>query len=117
MNNIKDLPFITVGKCKDKEIIGIMGNKDDEFVSIYVLSEIMSYDSQILFLDYGEEWWWETNRLIPINIVLRSKWHQFKKCIKTYSVNDFEIISGPIVSIDNLINTKIKRRKINLLKK
>ena len=117
MNNIKDLPFITVGKYMDEEIIGIMGNRDDEFTSIYILSNNMNYEEQIVFLDYGEEWWWETNRMIPINIILRNKWSPFKKYVRSFPSNDFDIISGPIISIDNLINTKIKRRKINLLKK
>lgn len=116
MNKVTQLPFITVGSFNDEEYVGIMGNMDSDFTSIYLLSEILDYQQQLRFLDAGEEWWWETNRLIPINISLKRKWDEFVPFMRTFSTQNFTIISGPIVSIDNLINTKIKRRKINLLK-
>jgi len=64
------------------------------------------------FLILGEEWWWGSNRQIPINIFLKDRWKLFKP---TLFVNkDFELVAGPSVSLQDIITKRIKRRQISL---
>lgn len=114
---ISSLPFLTIGIHNNNEYIGMIGNIDNQFTSIYVFSDIMDSDLRKEFLDICEEWWWETNRQIPINIVLKSKWSKFKPYLKSFNTKEFQIISGPATSIDNLINKRIKRKQITIKRK
>lgn len=116
-SNIENIPFLTVGRYLDEEYIGIIGNCDDQITSIYVLSIIPDIETRKKFLELGEVWWWETNRQVPINIALRDKWHIFKPFLKNFFTKEFEIISGPSVSLDDVISKKIKRKQIQLVRK
>lgn len=101
----------------EQEIIGIIGNRDDQITSMYVLSDVPTKDMRKLFLKVGEEWWWETNRQVPINIALRDKWQIFKPYLKNFNTKEFKIISGPCISLDDVISKKIKRKQIQLVRK
>ena len=68
------------------------------------------------FLELGDEWWWETNRKLPINIALLNRWN-FGYCVQSFNVKQMEIIAGPEVRLSNSITKRIKRRSINLVKK
>jgi len=65
----------------------------------------------------GEEWWWQSNRSLPINLVIGPKFKKFSYCLRTYNVKDFEIIHGEAVSLQNIITKRIKRRQIQLVQK
>lgn len=116
-SSIKDIPFLTVAVFMEQEIIGIIGNRDDQITSMYVLSDVPTKDMRKLFLKVGEEWWWETNRQVPINIALRDKWQIFKPYLKNFNTKEFKIISGPCISLDDVISKKIKRKQIQLVRK
>lgn len=117
MTNLSGLPFLTIGIYDGTEYVGIIGNMDDQFTSIYILSDNLPSKLREQFLDIGEEWWWETNRQIPINIAMKSKWKEFRPYLRTFITKEFEVISGPTVKIDNLINKKIKRKQIQITRK
>ena len=69
------------------------------------------------FLKLGEEWWVESNRMIPINIVLKSRFEQFQYCLMTFNAKDFEVLYGPSISLANILKKRIKRRQIQLVRK
>ena len=70
-----------------------------------------------MFLDLGEEWWWESNRMIPINIILGQRWTLFKPILTTFTLKDFEVLYGPTVSLQDVIQKRVKRRQIQLIRK
>lgn len=112
--DISEIPFLTSGTYCDKEYIGIIGNKDDQFMSMYVFSDIKDAQLRTLFLEICEEWWWETNRKIPISIIMKDRWTIFKPYLKTFITKEFNLTMGPETSIDNLIKKKIKRKQISI---
>ena len=83
---------------------------------MYVYSLLSDENLKRLFLQYGEEWWWETNRQLPINIALKDRWIIFRPILKTFLSKDFEIVSGPCISLDSIIVKRVKRRQIQILK-
>ena len=109
-------PFLTVLSYAGNEYVGVMQNIDTQIASMYMFERLETVGEKQLFLMLGEEWWWETNRQLPINIALINRWH-FQHCIQSFNVKQMTIIAGPEVRLSNSITKRIKRRSINLMKK
>ena len=110
-------PFITVCTYSNLEYVGIMQNRDDTITTFYDYGSIVDQELKILFLDLGESWWWESNRLIPINLFLKNDWTVFKPYLRTFNNKGLIILHGPTISLNELTKKRIKRRSITLVKK
>lgn len=110
-------PFLTCVKHGTDEFVGILLNKDQHVTSIYVYDSIDTIRLKQRFLSLGDEWWWESNRTIPINIFFNREFDIFKKYIKSFTSKDTEIIFGPETSLNNVQKKRIIRRNISLVKK
>ena len=109
-------PFLTIISYLNQEYIGIMQNGDSQFVSMYILEPTCTQEEKQRFLLCGETWWWESNRTIPINLFLKDKFKPFSRYLKTFAKKDVKIIEGPTINLMDLINKKLKRRTIHLVK-
>jgi hypothetical protein len=114
---IDKYPFLTFLSYGGNEYIGIIQNVDDFITTIYDYGAIRTLDERTQFLDLGDQWWWESNRLIPINVFLKSEWIQFRSCLKTMNSKDVEIQFGPQVSLKEMANKRSKRRSITLVRR
>lgn len=108
-------PFISYIKYTDKEYVGIILNKDASIVSIYDFNTLPNLKIKEKFLELGETWWWESNRMFPINIFLKKEFVAFRPFIRTFIAKDVEIIHGPYVSMNELAQRRTKRRNIQLV--
>ena len=113
---LDEYPFLTVIEYAGKEYLGIVQNIDSHVASVYIYERLSDTKERVKFLQLGEEWWWETNRKLPINIALINRW-KFAHCIMSFNVKQLEIVAGPEVRLSNSITKRIKRRSINLVKK
>ena len=85
MNNIpkkyqellNQFPFLTLVKYGGNEYVGIIQNMDNNLVSMYNYENIKDIEDRQEFLDLGEEWWWGTNRMIPINIIFKIAFEKY----------------------------------------
>tara|TARA_R110000868_G_scaffold9030_2_gene45786 strand:- start:6786 stop:7166 length:381 start_codon:yes stop_codon:yes gene_type:complete len=116
-NLLEDFPFLTLVAYGGNEYVGIIQNVDNQLASMYNFETIKNQIDKKEFLDLGEEWWWGTNRLIPINIIFKSKWEKYRPTLISFSLKDFIVIHGPIVSLNNIIQRRVKRRNIQLVRK
>ena len=110
-------PFITVLIYAGQEYIGVVQNRDDAITTFYDYGAIVETDLRKLFLELGDQWWWESNRMIPINLFLRDDWGIFKPYLRTFNNKGLEILHGPATSMNDLAKKRIKRRSITLVKK
>jgi len=110
-------PFLTFGTYLEKEYLGIIQNSDNHLISLYAYNSIPNEKNRKQFLEYGEIWWWESNRQIPINLFMRKQFEIFRPFLKTFIRKDFNIMFGPTVSLQEIITKRIKRRTIQLVKK
>lgn len=118
LNEIKEkFPFLTGLRCQSHEFIGIVQNSDDKIISFYDYESIKTPEEKKLFLEYGEIWWWESNRILPINIFLQGQMAHFRYCLKTVVNKDVEIIFGSMTSLNNIMKKRIKKRQIELIRK
>jgi hypothetical protein len=113
---LDEYPFLTVIEYAGKEYLGIVQNIDSHVASVYIYERLANTSERVKFLQLGEEWWWETNRKLPINIALINRWN-FAHCVMSFNVKQLEIVAGPEVRLSNSITKRIKRRSINLVKK
>lgn len=111
-----EYPFLTVVEYAGNEYLGIIQNIDNHVASMYVYDRLNETTEKAKFLELGEEWWWETNRKLPINIALLNRWN-FQYCVQSFNVKQMDVIAGPEVRLSNSITKRIKRRSINLVKK
>ena len=114
---LDECPFLTVATYGKNEYIGIIQNQDANLISMYVFEEIKSPELRREFLEYGAEWWWETNRMIPINIILGRRFVPFRHALRTFNVKDFEIQYGPSVCLKDIMKKRVKRKNIQLVRK
>ena len=109
-------PFLTIIRYLSNEYIGIVQNSDPSFVSIYVLDPGLTQAMKKEFLLCGETWWWESNRMVPINLFLRERFKPFKPYLKTFARKETVVVEGPMVNMMDMVNRKLKRRTIQLVK-
>ena len=86
---------------------------------VYVYKENITYveKQQPKFLELAEVWWWESNRLVPINVFLKQDWANFRGCLKTFNSKDVNIEHGPYISLKEIASKRSKRRSITLVRK
>ena len=122
MTNLKDkiqdqFPFITVITYGNLEYVGIVINQDNNITSIYDYNILKAEEHKKYFLEMGDVWWWESNRMLPINIFLRKEMDVFRYAIKNFATKDVVIIMGPVVNLHNIILKRVKRRSVQLVRK
>ena len=113
----ENYPFISVVTYGGNEYVGIIANQDQYITSMYIYTDIKSVEEKKLFLIAGEVWWWESNRLIPINIFLLNEMQYFKYILMTMNSKDVKVTMGPCVNINNLSVKRVKRKNVQLVKK
>lgn len=112
----KTFPFLTCIRNNDIEIVGIVINQNDSVTSIYDIGAIVDQVQREILLELGEQWWWESNRKIPINIFLKNEMGSFRGYIKTLNSKDIEHIFGPIVNLNDIAEKRVKRKSIQLIR-
>lgn len=114
---LEKYPFLAIIKYSDSEFVCIIQNQDSDVTTIYDFGILKTDVDRMMFLQLADQWWWESNRLIPINIFLRNDWKQFSYCVKTLVSKEVEIVSGHCVRLDELSSKRTKRKSIQLVKK
>ena len=114
LNNYPFLSYISYG---GNEYIGIIQNLDDVITSIYDYALIKQVDQKKSYLELGEVWWWESNRMVPINIFLKTDWNNFRFTLKTFNSKDVKLLYGPAISLKENLQKRSKRRSITLIRR
>jgi len=110
-------PFLSVVTYGGSEYIGIINNQDAFITSMYIYTDLRSDEDRAKFISLGEVWWWESNRMIPINIFLNKDMDQFRYILMTMNIKDVKVSLGPTVNLNKLSVKRVKRKSVQLLKK
>ena len=110
-------PFLSVVTYGGVEYVGIINNQDAYITSMYVITQIRSDSEKAKFIELGEVWWWESNRMIPINIFLNKDMEVFKYAMMTMNSKDVKVGLGPTVNLNKLHIKRVKRKSVQLLRK
>jgi hypothetical protein len=110
-------PFISFITYGGNDYIGIIQNFDEVITTIYDFAALRTLEQKTRFLELADQWWWESNRLVPINVFLKADWAQFRACLKTFNSKDVTIEHGPYISLKEIASKRSKRRSITLVRK
>jgi hypothetical protein len=113
----ENFPFLSVVSYGGNEYIGIISNQDQFVTSVYIYTNLKVDDDKKVFLDLGEVWWWESNRMIPINIFLKGEFDRFRYCMMTMNTKDVVVAIGPTVNLNNLALKRVKRKNVQLVRR
>lgn len=113
---LEKYPFMSYGSQQDMQYLGIIQNADSSLVSMYDFASIPTSEMRMEFLRLGEQWWWESNRQIPIHIFFKDRFRVFRPYLKHFA-KDFELLAGPSVSLQETIAKRVRRRHTLLVKK
>jgi hypothetical protein len=120
-NNYQELldqyPFLSYLTYGGNDYLGIIQNHDDVITTIYDYSLLNTTEQKLHFLELAESWWWESNRLIPINVFLKHEWSMFRGILKTFSSKDVKIKYGPYLSLKEIAQKRSKRKAITLVRR
>jgi len=109
-------PFLSLLQVGKDEIVGIVQNADTRVLSIYVY-ELLPSEYKQTFLEYGANWWWESNRKIPINIFIGNDFDRYRPYLRTFSIKEAKIIFGPVTRLSDLSDSKrVRRKTVQLLR-
>ena len=114
---LDSFPFLSFCTHSTNEFIGIVQNMDNVLCSMYIYENIQQEEVKKLFLELGDEWWWGSNRLIPINIILGDRFKPFQSILRTFNAKDFNLVHGHSINLQNIMQKRIKRRQIQLVRK
>lgn len=110
-------PFLTYLQFEETGIIGIVQNETKKMMSIYDLNLISGADYRVQFLKFGEEWWYESNNEIPIDIFIGENFDRFRHGLVSYPKNKIHKVVGPTVNLGQLFNKRVKKRKVELIRR
>ena len=113
----KNFPFISVVAYGGNEYVGVISNQDQFVTTMFVYTDLKSEKDKGLLIDLGEIWWWESNRMIPINIFLKKEIEPLKYSMLTMNSKDVKVVIGPCVNVNNLAVKRVKRKSVQLIKK
>ena len=114
LDNYPFLSYVTYGGL---DYIGVIQNTDNVITTIYDYGMLRTVEQKQRYLELAEQWWWESNRLIPINVFLKQDWQEFKLCIKVLNSKNVEIKYGPMVCLTDISKKKSKRKSITLVRR
>lgn len=110
-------PFITLCVYADEEYVGVVQNRDHAVTTIYDFGAVKTHQEKLEFLELANTWWWESNRITPINIFLKGDWDRFRPTLRTFVNKDLQILHGPICSLLDIVGKKPKRKSITLVRR
>jgi len=113
----ENFPFISVVHYGGSEYVGVIINQDQYVTSMYVYTDLKTDEEKLQLIEAAQIWWWESNRMIPINIFLRNEMEQFRYAIQTMNSKDVKVTIGPTVNLNNLAIKRVKRKSVQLVKK
>ena len=113
----KKFPFMALMQVGAFEYVGIIANQNQQVTSLYDYSKLGSEEEKKEFLEAGETWWNESNRLIPINIFLHQDMKKFKHALVSHNTKEVNIVSGHVVNLGYLRTRRVKRRTLTLVRK
>jgi hypothetical protein len=103
-------PFLSYGMYAEQEILGIIQDSSALIISIYDISKIKDEESRLRFLELGNLWWWESNRLDPIDIFVKKQFEEFYYCLIHLNQKEFNLIKGHVVSLTDVCYNRKKRK-------
>ena len=112
---VEKYPFLNAVKYRDQWIVGIIQNVETQFVWLYDLSLIKEPMLKRAFLDYGYDWYTQSDMEIPIDMFMQGQFDIFKEYLRGYNKRQIgDNIKGHQVNLEMTFEKRIKKKKIEI---
>lgn len=110
----QEFPFLCTFWFQEEPIIGIVQNSNAQFIHIYCYNLLVKDQNKKEFIQGGNQWWWESNRTIPIHLFLREDWNQFKNILRVFPCNSVSDVKGHLINLNETYMRRIKRKQTRI---
>jgi len=114
---IEKYPFMSYITYGGNGYLGIIQNHNPTITGIYHFDSLVQNKDKQQFLELGSEWWWQSNRQIPINIFVKEDWRPFRAILKTFNSKDVDLEFGPCVNLRDIAIRRTKKKSITLVRR
>lgn len=113
---LKKFPFVSLIKTKKEgDILGIILLQNKKSVYYYNIEDpSMSEKLSTELMQYGQTWWNESNRKLPISLFFKHDMLKFEPYIRCLGNKFVAEIKGPVVNLISLKNKQNKKTTITL---
>ena len=119
LQNIEDLrakyEFLTFVIFKDDMIYGIVQNETPKILMIYEFDLLKTSEEKEQFLQYGNEWWWGSAHLVPINLFIGDRFEVFDYVLKGYPRKPIENLIGPTFNLAERYLRRVRKKRIEVV--
>ena len=114
---IEKYPFMSYITYGGHGYLGIIQNHNPAITGLYHFDSLVQTEDKKTFLTLGDEWWWQSNRQIPINVFIKEDWRPFRSVLKTFNSKDVAIEFGPCVNLRDIALKRTKKKSITLVRR
>ena len=95
---------------------GVVQNETARFIALYDLSKIRNEDAMRRFLAMADDWWWNSNRRLPIQSYIGPQFDEFQNALINIPKKGLDCDPiGPVFSLSELYIKRIKKRRVDLV--
>lgn len=109
--------YLTFLVLENEIIVGIIQNETQKMMMIYNLEKLRDQKLQKEFLSYGDEWWWGSSRLIPVDSFIGKRFDAYREILIGYPKKSVKEVIGPTFNMGEQYLKRIKKRKIEIIPK
>lgn len=109
-----DFPFLAMIEFADETHIGIVLNKDKHSITFIDFNKIHSSEKLKKIINIGMNWWWYSNRAIPLNLFYYEDVLPYMQHVTSLPAKTSEVLCGHVCSLETLIDRKYYRKNKTL---
>lgn len=97
------------------ERLGIVQNETPKVMMFYDFDRIAEESLKREFLVYADQWWWESNQMIPINFFIGVPFDKYQHFLAGHPKKSIKEVHGPRLCLADHYIKRIKKRRVEVL--
>lgn len=114
--SLRRYPYLTFLQVGDTAVLGVVQNVSPHVVNVFDFARLRTEEHRRDFLRLAEEWWFESNTQVPIDVFLAGKFDHLLHCLRFYPRTAVLKIEGPQINLDELYKRRIRRRRTEFIR-
>lgn len=116
LDRLRRYPYLTYLQVGEIAVLGVVQNVGPQTVNVFDFAHLRTDEQRKGFLKLAEEWWFESNTQVPIDVFLGPKFDYLLHCLRIYPRSAVIDVQGPLINLDDQFKRRIRRRRIEFIK-
>jgi len=117
--NIQDIrlrhEFLTFLIMENEARVGIVQNETPKIIMFYDLEKIRDPHMRMMFLEFGDNWWWGRSQRVPIDRFIGNRFENFQSILVGYPKKSVKRLVGPRFNLREQYLKRVKKKRIELI--